>query len=167
MFIVFAILLGGIDPLFFTVKSVHKKVLLCERKRHIAYQVLHLLSYSGVPYPWSGVPHPWSGYPPVWTWLGYPPVWTWPGYPSSGSGWGTPQEGAWNQSLRYPPERTWDQLKYYEMEMGTPRKDMGPVEVLWDGEGVLPSPVWTNKQTETITFPHPSEAGGKNRYILL
>ena len=25
--------------------------------------------------------------------------------------------------------------------------------------------VWTNKQTETITFPHPSDAGGKNTLL--
>ena len=37
-----------------------------------------------------------------------------------------------------PPERTWNQWKYYGMEMGTPRKDMGPVEVLWDGDGYPP-----------------------------
>ena len=35
---------------------------------------------------------------------------------------------------------------------------MGPVEVLWDGDGVPPR-VWTDKQTETITFPHPLDAG--------
>ena len=26
-----------------------------------------------------------------------------------------------------------------------------------------PPRVWTGKQTETFTFPHPSDAGGKNR----
>ena len=33
--------------------------------------------------------------------------------------------------IKYPSplERTWDQWKYYGMKMGTPRKDMGPVEV--------------------------------------
>ena len=40
------------------------------------------------------------------------------------------------------PERIWDQWKYYGMEMGYPRKDMGPVEVLWDGDGV--PRVWTD-----------------------
>ena len=34
-----------------------------------------------------------------------------------------------------------------------PGKDMGPAEVLWDGDGVPPTQVWTDKQTETITFP--------------
>ena len=62
---------------------------------------------------------------------------------------------------------------------GPPRKDMGPVEVLWNGDGVPPwkghgtsgsimgwrwgNPIpqlWTNKQAETVIFPHPSDAGG-------
>ena len=34
---------------------------------------------------------------------------------------------------------------------------MGPVKVLWDGDGV---PSGVDKQTETITFRHPSDAGG-------
>ena len=38
----------------------------------------------------------------------------------------------------YTPRRTWDQWKYYGMEMGYPHKDMGPVEVLWDGDGIPP-----------------------------
>ena len=45
-------------------------------------------------------------------------------------------EGTWDQWLGYPPTG----------------KDMGPVEVLWDGDGVPPR-VWIDKQTETITFP--------------
>ena len=43
---------------------------------------------------------------------------------------------------------------------GTPRKAMGPVEALWDGDGV-PLWVWTDKQTENITSRHTSYAGGK------
>ena len=34
----------------------------------------------------------------------------------------------------------------------TPRKDMEPVEVLWDGYGVTPPQVWNDKQTENATF---------------
>ena len=49
-----------------------------------------------------------------------------------------------------------------EWRWGTPRKDMGPVEVLWDGDGAPPPQVWTDKQTETNTFPHPSDAGGND-----
>ena len=94
------------------------------------------------------------------------------GVPPSGPGRGTPPpyldlaglppgKGTWDQSLRYPSkghgtivrgiemgfplEKTWDQSKYYGMEMGYP----------W---------VWTDKQTETITFPHPSAAGSNNYY---
>ena len=56
---------------------------------------------------------------------------------------------------------------------GTPSLDSG-VARLWTGGYPIPgfiSPsgpgrgtlrVWTDKQIETITFPHPSDAGGKN-----
>ena len=99
-----------------------------------AYQLLHLLSYpGGYPIPGQEEPH---------TWLqGYPIL-----------DWGTPR--------KRPGTSHW----------GTPRKDMGPVEVLWDGDGVSPERtwdqwkyygmemgyppgVWTDKQTENITFP--------------
>ena len=73
---------------------------------------------------------------PVLTWLG--------GTPSQDGGtlsWGTPRP---DLAEGYPPGRA-----------------MGPVEVLWDGDGV-PARVWTDKQAETITFPHPSDAGGNN-----
>ena len=45
--------------------------------------------------------------------------------------------------------------------MGYPSlgRDLGSVEVLWDGGGVPPS---QREQTENITFPHPSDAGGIN-----
>ena len=49
---------------------------------------------------------------------------------------------------------------------GTPSpqgKDMGPVKYYGMEMGYPPPPrVWTNKQTETFTFRHPSDAGGKN-----
>ena len=41
------------------------------------------------------------------------------------------------------------------------RKDMGPVEVLWDGDGVAPPP-HECEQTENITSHRTSYAGGKN-----
>ena len=69
---------------------------------------------------------------------------------------------------------------------GTPTKHMGPVEVLWDGDGVphppkghgtsgsitgwrwgTPPPPGVNWQTETIAFPHPSDASGKDNNINL
>ena len=63
-------------------------------------------------------------------------------------------------------------------------KDMGPVEVLWDGDGVpppkghgtsasimgwrwVPPRVWTNKQTENITSRCISYAGGNNSKTIL
>ena len=50
-----------------------------------------------------------------------------------------PVEVLWDGDEYLSPERSWHQWKYYGMEMGSP----------W---------VWTDKQTETITFPHPSDA---------
>ena len=66
---------------------------------------------------WQGVPHPRVGVPV----LGYlhlelagvtpPPVWTWPEYPL---------RRELGPVTGLPPERTWDQLKYYGMKMGYP-----------------------------------------------
>ena len=38
---------------------------------------------------------------------------------------------------------------------------MGPVEVLWDGDGV---PLPGGEQSENITFRHPSDVGGKKGF---
>ena len=114
---------------------------------------------GGVPHSWlgrypipgKGVSHLWPGWYPN---LGYPfPILIWlGGTPYSGTPCpdlvgrgGTPSwEGTWDQSLGYPPERTWDQWKYYRMEMGYPpertwdqwkyyRMEMGyPPERTWD-----------------------------------
>ena len=131
-------------------RSENKKVLLRERKRHTARHVSsapsvvlsqgggYLIPGQGLPIPGQGIHHPWTGGTP--SLAGVPSCWPVLGYP-----WG----GTWDQSLGYPlgrdlgpvtgvtpPERTWDQWKYYGMEMGYP----------------LPQ-VWTDKQTETITIP--------------
>ena len=96
--------------------SKHKKVLLCERKRHTDCGVSSTpsVSRSGVPPPPGDTPPPtrsdgvglpkvgytppsrgkppgqirWGGVPEV----GYPLGWTWLGYPPTpaGPGWGTP-----------------------------------------------------------------------------
>ena len=79
------------------------------------------------------------GYPILW----YPQEMTWGQSP------GTPKKDLGSVKLLWdgdgvPHERTWDQWKYYEMEIGypSPRKDMGPVEVLWHGDEVpLPKEV--------------------------
>ena len=115
-----------------------------------AYQVLHLLSYpgggthpwwggGGYPIPGQGGTHRWlgnikslvRGYPipgiPILAWVGIPHPWP-GGTPSlvspSWPDWGTPRKKTW--------EVLWDG------DVVPPRKDMGPVEVLWnwDGDGV-------------------------------
>ena len=40
---------------------------------------------------------------------------------------------------------------------------MGQVEVLWDVDWVTPPLMWTEKQIENITFPHPSDADGNKQ----
>ena len=113
-----------------------------------AYQVLHLLSYP------RGNPSLAGGVPNHWLW-GYPiPAWgnssLAGGYPISG--WGCPMWD-WGTSGKGPGSSHWDTPQKghgtsgsYGMEMGYPltRKDMGPVEVLWDGDGV-PLQVWTDR----------------------
>ena len=84
------------------------------------------------------------------------------GVPHSSLG-GTPSQGV-GTPPGVPPHP--DQARGRGYPVYLPRKDMGLVEVLWDGDGVCPW-VWTNKRTETITFPHPSDAGGYNREMFV
>ena len=130
-----------------------------------AYQVLHLLSYpEGTPsldggypipgqgYPISGwgLPHPWlgdlisgkgRGYlipgwgTPIWTWPGYPMVWTWLGRDLG------PVTGV--------PPRKGPRTSHW----GMPRKDMGPVEVLYDGDWVPFPGCEQTDACENSTFP--------------
>ena len=113
-----------------------KKVLLRERRGHTAHLVSSTLSpvlswVGGYPILGQGVPTTGWGYPMPGR--GTPsnlaevppsrPDWGTPDLDlarclPSGPGWGTALEGTWDQSLGYPPERTWGQWKYYEMEMG-------------------------------------------------
>ena len=102
------------------------------------------------------------------SWDGVPPsqVGSTP-HPDLAGGGGTPSQDGGYPVLGYPlhsdldgrgtpGKRRWDQWKYYGMEMGNPPP---------------PFRVWKKKQTETITFLHPSDAGGKNEnsknYITL
>ena len=97
-------------------------------------------SVGGVPHPdlargGGGVPHPdltWSNPPP----------------PPPGPG--------------YHPERTWDQWCGKEPGTGVPPwKGHGTSDLGKNmGLGYPPSQMWTDKQTENITIPHPSDAGG-------
>ena len=89
----------------------------------------------------EGVPHPVLAreYPPSRPGMGYPPV-SWMGYPPHPRdlGWGNPPI-SW---MGYPPPGP---------GMGYPP----PVEV------------WTDKQTENSTFPHPLDAGGNYACLTL
>ena len=134
---------------------------------------------SSITYPGEGVPYPdlagggWWGYSSPGQWGGYPilargvphpvlvggvphqdllggthyrvppPTWDW-GTPSPRKGpgtrdWGTPRKDM------CPVEVLWDRDG-----VPTPREDMGPVEVLWDGDGVHP-PIPGGGQSENIT----------------
>ena len=114
----------------------NKKVLLREHKGHTARRVASARYWGG------GTPssHGW-GYPPNHPDLaGVPPpttIQTWSrGVPQVPP---SPSRPGW--SYPPPPIQTW---------LGYPPS---PVEV------------WTDKQTENSTFPHPSDAGGKNPFL--
>ena len=87
------------------------------------------------------------GYPPV-SRMGYPPSHQQDGVPPHPNlGWGSPQLAGWGttQSAGWgTPIQTWDGL--------TPlsRPGMG-----------YPPPPYKCGQTETVTFPHPSDTGSK------
>ena len=130
----------------------NKKVLLRERKRftacHVASARYAALSNG------EGVPHPvlvvggtlptttmqtWSG--------GVPPTiqtWSW-GSP------GTPLPPS-RPGMGYPPPRP---------EMGNPLPPTHRPGMRY------PPPPQKCRQTENITFPHPSDAGGKNDFCIL
>ena len=139
-----------------------KKVLLRERKRHTARRVasaryVDLSPDRGVPYPADGgggypsspglgVPHPVLGGTPFQVWTG--------GTPHPDLGWRYPPSPLQQDGV--PPSQVWDG--------GTPdlsRPGMGsvpppPIERMGYSP---PSPKC--EQTENITFPLPSDAGGK------
>ena len=87
-----------------------------------------------------GIPHPGWITPPPRPGTGYCPTQTWDGVPHLG--WGT------------PPTQTWDGVP-------PPRPRMGYPSPLRPEMGYPPHPRKCG-QTETITFPHPSDAGGNN-----
>ena len=132
----------------------NKIVLLRERKSHTAHRVKYSICCpdlaGGTPSLVSTVVPPAKG-------------------PGS-SHWGTPGKGhgtsgsimGWRWSTPHP-ERTWDQWKYYgmEMEYPPPRKDMGPVEVLWNGDGVTPPHPGCELTNKLKLLPSPSIGCGR------
>ena len=130
------------------------------RTRHTARSVT--CSGGGYPVLARGYPSPeWGGggtsvlargIPQSW-WRGVPQYWLGEGgYFSPGGGYPCPEKDLRPETWK----RTWD--------WGTPRKDLEPEtrQRTWDCG--IPR-VWTDKQTENITFPHLSDAGGK--YLII
>ena len=124
-------------------KTRNKKVLLRERKRHTARRVASTpyVVLTGYPPHQSGYPPgqgtPWPRYPPgQGTPPGYPParVSPWPGYPQQG----TPRLDLVGYPSPGCPMAFWVMLQSI-MGYGYPPRC---------------------EQTENITFPHPSDAGG-------
>ena len=132
-----------------------------------------LIKYS-ICWPIGGgeVPHPLDRGYPLPGWENPVPGW---GYPTSGWG-GTPSLaevptiGTW---AGYPPDLAGVPPTDLTMvppsgpDQGIPLSGPGwGTFPFWPWSGYpYPSPVWTNKQTETITFPHPSDAGGNKSII--
>ena len=168
--------LVSIVAYFLRIIPLNKKVLLRERKRHTARHVSSTLStvlfQGGYHIPGQGGTLGWGTSHPDLTGgtpslareypiLGYLPILTWgylipghPGVPPSSTV--APLGRDLGPVTGIPPlERTWDQWKHYGVEMGYPQKGHGIsgsiMEWRWS---TPPSPrVWTDKQTETVTFP--------------
>ena len=102
------------------------------------------ITCPSITYP-EEVPHPWLGYP-SWSgwgvphsdlvggthsWLGVPHLHLARGYPIPGSR--VPHHGVPPPRTGVPPGKGPGTSHW-----GTPRKDMGPVEALWDGDGYPP-----------------------------
>ena len=134
---------------------------MCERKRHTARHVASTrysdLDGGGYPHPANrgrGVPPRHDlrlGTPPSWPEMGYRPILTWDAIaPLSWPG------------IRVPPPCP---------DLGWGYPTSAPPPTLKKTGYSFPVEVWTDKQTENSTFPHPSNAGGKKRktsseYIL-
>ena len=134
----------------FGVKNIPQQENLPQEAYHPRFNLSkHILS-QGVPHSWLGVLHhrvPPSG-------MGIPPVWVPPSGTElpPGKGPGTTHLGTPGKDIGHGSIMGWRLLPA--------RKDMGPVEVLWDGDGV-PSPQQDGGQTENITSHHTTYVGGK------
>ena len=162
--------------------SFNKKVLLRERKRHTARRVANARYAGGGDTPSSHG----GGYPIQSWWVGgYHPVMV-KGTPSSHGrgyliqswwvggtpgnpprpGWGTPPPSRYGRGtpLLHHPELAGVPPSTIQTWFGYPP----PPRPSRPGWGTPPPvEVWTNKQTENSTFPHPSVAGGKKPYWFL
>ena len=144
----------------FLVSNTNKKVLLRERKRHTARRVASaryaaLSNGWGRGYPSS--PGGGGGTPPTiqtWSWGGVPStIQTWDGVPPTIQTWdGVPPR----PGMGYSPTQTWDGVP------PPPRPGTG-YSPPRPGMGYPSVKVWTDKQTENSTFPHPSDTGGNYR----
>ena len=153
---------------YYAIILQNKKVLLRERKRHTARCVAS--TPSAVLSQGVGVSHLWLGGYPILGWGGVPHPWP-AGTPGSGTILGyPPRKGPGTSHWGTPPPRKdmgpvevlWDG---YDVPPG---KDMGPVEALWDGYGVTPPPPM-DRQTPVKTVPsrRTTYAGGKNKLFQL
>ena len=119
---------------------------------------------------WCGVPHPFLtegwGYS-IQSWVEGYGNWV---APCPDLGWGIPRP---DLGMRYPsPDLRWSAPPHPDLRIGYPlsRPGMG-YPPSWPGNGVAsplsagqgyPHPPRKYEQTENITFPHPSDAGGNN-----
>ena len=149
------------------------------------YSLFGLSRRGRYPHPWPGwvpilgthsdlargIPHTWlgEGVPPSWPGQGVPyqwgstttwgtPILTWLqglGYPILGTTYPTP--GTW-----VPPERKWDQWKYYGMQMSYPQKGHGTSGsiMVWRWGTSLGVDIQT--PAKTIPSRRTTYAGGKN-----
>ena len=142
----------------------NKKVLLRERKRHTA---CHLASarYADLSPDGGGggggTPSSLMGYPQTGPGMGYPLI-SWMGYLCPDLGWGTPcpdlRWGNPHPDLEWgtPSIQTWDGVTPSCLDLGWST----PLPPIWTWDGV-PRP-HNGGQSESITFRHPSDAGGKD-----
>ena len=142
----------------------NKKVLLRERKRHTARRVVSTPSVflSGYPPrpdlggtlpgypPWQGTPR--QGTPPGWTWQGTPPRCL----PHGILGNVAKHYGIWVPPLGVCPMEFWVMLQSI-MGYEYPPPGVCPMAFWVMLQSIMgygyPPQVWTDKQSETITFP--------------
>ena len=114
---------------------------------------VHQLWLEVVPQCWVGDTQSWLGGTSV---LGSSPALGTPGKDLGPETWKRTWD--WGTSRKDLGKDTWERT----WDWGIPGKDLGPDiwERTWDWVSPPPLWVWTDKETEIITFSHPSNAGG-------